>query len=1247
MYYLQFLKRVVICSAKPYTSGRPGGFPLLFYVGAFLSICCAGFPAMSTAWGGPGADVAPVVDEPEGCRSNLGGTLWHYRRNPELIKEFHAYLEGQGLGPRDLLPTEALKPPTTMTRILIEPEKLTNLPRGAWSIEQWPGASGGGGLAAPDGGTNMYVPFWPVVPRAGTYRLWVRHYTFANSAGVIGIRIYPTGEEEPLPLLNVLANEWQVKQAGWRWSSYLVDLPAEPVELRVIHEYAEYQAPFPRRSTSRRLDCIYVTSECWREAPSLDELAAVRETGKSGSWRFYGGYPPQNQSERPGYEFRLGNPKAVLIQEVPFGQNEQDKQAWAWWMARPADWELRKSYPKLFEVSRRFWRQKVDQLSKVSHDPLPDYRELSRQIIFDDQWNLVGNPVMMAARKIERVKTSYPKKRGQNYIYHWLEAEEFEQVGQGWQRRSRSGNSRGCLRPVNDEVEATIFQRISLDRAGRYAIWVRTAILGDSYSPLRVQVTSNGVQLAAKDLLEHNYASDHRTDWTWQKIGVIKAKGADELQVKIQSVPRSAIDPKALPGKPALPGPEPKYFYRWIEAEQMETIAFDWDVSTRSGNSGDKCIGMGVDATGGVGYAAQEVAVHNVGEYYLWVRKGISGRQYSSLRIMMLSPDYGPSERRTERCKAYRRWIDDNQADIKQGTLVQRDLDRNDYEPDLPGQWTWQRVGPLKVNKPGNIRVEIWRRHYPYIYQKRALTDEILRQLGGHYFDSWVLTNNPDYQPKGIRKPTGEQALYLRPAVDVLLITDNLKYQPRLTHRPKLSLAEYLRRASSLGTKRTAGYVLWVDNPYGRWGQDDWPQVNPSQSGADRIRAVVARDMVWASSLRLRSLGDKPIRLEVSCDPMRGSNDQVIENKIEWRVAARIAPTWAPVPLLRRPYLIIPPYQTAAIWLTFDGKGLEPGTYRSSITLSSPDGMPRRSVPIEVKVADLSITPRRPILFGGYHGPYPGLVYKQDFKDHGVNISRIPYLSKAERQRWGYRMVNYASGEFGPKRDKELRAAHRRTLGRMRTEQVGFNEALWKIGDEAGAGNTFPYDGKVAKEMDPRIQVLYNPGGRAGLYDFQVLDPYTSIWEPYVKHLRFPKRVAIFSVKPYLFYTIHSGDESSVGMPESVYEQIRGVPARPGNCIGTRIYTIKAAIRDAWDTAYQVLPSDEGVFMYPSRYGPVPTRGWEAIRDAGQHANLARMLKEKAAELGLADRYADLVAEGSLEQLITADHPKNPIQQDR
>lgn len=1197
-----------------------------------------------------GGSSPAIVDEPEGLYSNIGGTLWHYRRNPQLIAEFHEHLRQLNHKPSDLLSPKDLEPPKSVIRLLIEPEKLTNLPEGDWSITSWADASAGGGLmATPAGARRAYVPLRLAVPRAGTYRLWLRHYSFADSPDKIGLRIYPAGEQEPLPLLNVWANELPVKEAGWYWSSYLVDLPDKPLELRIQNPgWGE---------NPRRVDCLYLTSECWREAPSLEELAAVWQAGKPGSWPVFGP-TPENQVTRPAYQFQLAQNKAVRVQELPLGRNQADRQAWAWWMVRPTDWEMRDQYPKLFEASYQFWRHKLEELSQDKHKQLPSrgrkrgpdpqYKLLSRQVIFDDNWNLIGNPVMVA-QQIKRIINSYPQRTGRGYVYHWLEAEKFKHIDSTWQRTHRSGDNEGCLRPAGDEVQAMASQELTLDKSGRYTVWLRSGILGDSYSPLRVQVSLNGKLQLAKELFDNNYTPDHGSDWTWHKIAVVKGRTGQQLKVQVTSIPKSQILSKVGPGKSASARTNPKSFYRWIEAEDLETIGFDWGVRSRPGNSGDKCVGMGVDATGGAGYAAQEIPVDKPGEYYLWIRKGISPKKYSPLRVIMLAPGFGPPKRRTTQRGHSKRWLADNpgwaapaakgisnMADIGAGTMARRDLVANDYQPDRPGNWTWQRIGPLKVNKPGNIRLEIHRRHYPYIYQNLKLTDEIRRQLGSHYFDCLVLTNDPAYRPQGIYKPRGSGILYLRPAVDSVLVTDNLHYQPRGTNRAKLNLPGYLRRAASLGTKPSAGYLLWTDNPHGKWGSNDWPKVNPSQSGSDRIRAVVPRDMVWASSIRLRGLGDKPIRLEVDCGLLRGSEGQVVDNQIEWRVVARIAPEWAQVPLLRRPFIVIPPYQTASIWLTFDLKGLKPGTYRSTVNLTT-NGLPIRRVPVEIKIAEVAIAPRQPILLDGWHLPYPGLVYKQDFKDHGINVGLGYITSKIERQRWGYRMVKYNMGELSPRQDKLIRDSYRRQLARMRNDQVGFDECIWRDGDEpSGLAGGWVYRGKVAKEIDPRIRISYNPGSRAGVETFKALDPYCSVWYPYIGHLNFPDRVAVFAAKPYLFYTIHCGGGSRPNsVPQTIYHEIRSVPARPGNCLGMGIYTVRRwESNNPWDTAYSWLPYDEGVFMYPSRRGPVPSRTWEAIRDASQHANLAKMLKEKASELGLADHYAKLVAQGSVEQLV-------------
>ena len=80
-------------------------------VGVLSSLPC-GPPGngMSILWMLFQAEGHLIVDDPEGKRSNLGGSLWHYRHNRELIRAFHAYLKKEGLEPSDL-PLAARPPP--------------------------------------------------------------------------------------------------------------------------------------------------------------------------------------------------------------------------------------------------------------------------------------------------------------------------------------------------------------------------------------------------------------------------------------------------------------------------------------------------------------------------------------------------------------------------------------------------------------------------------------------------------------------------------------------------------------------------------------------------------------------------------------------------------------------------------------------------------------------------------------------------------------------------------------------------------------------------------------------------------------------------------------------------------------------------------------------------------------------------------------------------------------------------------
>ncbi|PIU63999.1 MAG: hypothetical protein COS85_14255 [Armatimonadetes bacterium CG07_land_8_20_14_0_80_59_28] len=78
--------------------------------------------------------------------------------------------------------------------------------------------------------------------------------------------------------------------------------------------------------------------------------------------------------------------------------------------------------------------------------------------------------------------------------------------------------------------------------------------------------------------------------------------------------------------------------------------------------------------------------------------------------------------------------------------------------------------------------------------------------------------------------------------------------------------------------------------------------------------------------------------------------------------------------------------------------------------------------------------------------------------------------------------------------------------------------------------------------------------------------------------------------------------------------------------------------RDQWDTAYEYISDASTMGSVMSRHGPVPTRTWEATREAIQHADLAMLVREclgvKTFE-GVKDpAMQKLISEGTVEELI-------------
>jgi len=327
---------------------------------------------------------APVVDEPLGARYSLGLTLWHLGHSPEMIRRFHQYVRQAGLTPASpqtpekLLAAGQLSRPVTVQRVLLEPELLSAEQLNGWRVD--------GGFvvsAATDAGPTMSLPLH--VPQGGTYRLWVRFLGRPGARAVTFLKIYRAGREQLGPICQ--PDEIYAEppdQAGPAWKDLIVDLPGGDYTVRLGHVTRWWHGP--GAYDERRIDCLYLTNELWAEPPSPEQLKAIREKGT-----------PQG----PQWTAALPLPAT-------------DREAWRWWQVRPLSWEEAAAHPKLFALGRKFWQQTIEELARKdcpagpqgsgpTKEGLPDYRAPERQVVFNETWNMVANPVR-ARRQIETLQ---------------------------------------------------------------------------------------------------------------------------------------------------------------------------------------------------------------------------------------------------------------------------------------------------------------------------------------------------------------------------------------------------------------------------------------------------------------------------------------------------------------------------------------------------------------------------------------------------------------------------------------------------------------------------------------------------------------------------------------------------------------------------------------------------------------------------------------------------------------------------
>ena len=469
--------------------------------------------------------------------------------------------------------------------------------------------------------------------------------------------------------------------------------------------------------------------------------------------------------------------------------------------------------------------------------------------------------------------------------------------------------------------------------------------------------------------------------------------------------------------------------------------------------------------------------------------------------------------------------------------------------------------------------------------------------------------------------------------------TTDENWEPYEEVEPPISVAQYMWRARGLGATDNDGYMMWIpDRSTAAQGQYHWPT---DIEGAQVERNFVMTSDSWSSlALFMRSVSEENVTVEIDAGPLTGDNG-IYADRLDWHVQAYTpsdGTSWLTFMLMHRPYITIPALNNAALYLTINTDEVPAGEYIAEVIMTgeTESGQPLtpRQIILNVRVSEIEIAPNEPVLVWGWKAPPEGEIYMQDWSEHGINVWHDT-MSKEDMDARDIKLLIIKWDET--KSNESTQIWIENLVAELADMGVGYDDFVIIIGDEPAINlENYINTSKAIKYKDPNVRIAFNPGEVASRKTFEDLDSHCDFWIPFREHLKWEPRTEIFTKKPYMWYNEIVKAYRTSNIPEDMYDWIRSIPSKEGEIKGFAFYAFNAPGRDHWDIPYPSSGSDHAIIVLPSRYGPVPTRTWEAIREAIQHANLAQMVKEHpdAQPLELDETIKKLIRDGSTQDLI-------------
>lgn len=457
---------------------------LLSCAGGALSLQAA-FPATNftatplppiEAWGD-----SAKVDEPLGPTYSIGFTPWHAGHNPDTIRQFQAFVQSNRLDVGPSLPV-----PKSVVQILADPERLPDsaLPNWGWKKD----GAFLTGLNADDG-PSFQAPLQ--VPRAGLYRLAIRYEGWTNLTGGTRLQLYRKGQEGEGPLVNEEFYHQPAPSNGMNWHSLMVPLPAGDYVATFSHVIRQWQAPKTIGYANRKIDCLYLTDAWSAPLPDAAGLDQLRKTGRNAGIQWT---------------------RETLL-------SENVKAGWAASTLRPPDWEEARTNPRLFQAGYRFWRSELDRLAADEKSDSYDYRDPHRQVIFDDVWNLLGNPwrVRQQARELGSDVRSDTKP----FMHYFVSASRLSEKT-GGKQCDWWNDADKLLSGTYYNFQGEAIYKEDVEPGHTYQFWVQFRDIG-FYEPWQIGAGWQGNPTNEfhwkRD--KRNYPADIDAQRAWVKIGTI------------------------------------------------------------------------------------------------------------------------------------------------------------------------------------------------------------------------------------------------------------------------------------------------------------------------------------------------------------------------------------------------------------------------------------------------------------------------------------------------------------------------------------------------------------------------------------------------------------------------------------------------------------------------------------------------------------------------------------------------------